>query len=251
MGMWKEHLFLIEAKLQMLIEGSAARLFPGRRNTADVVSQLVKAMYAGLKQDSQGLSWAPNIYLMQVPPHEAEFYETNPALLTELTNIIDVAATDAGILFDGKVVVRIDADPKLSTGGLRVTALNSSENLPETTAVEVPTLENPDDKILPAFLIVDGTYIFSLSKPIVNIGRRVDNDLVIDDQRVSRLHAQLRWVRDKFILFDLDSAGGTWVNNVRINQVQLSPGDVISLAGVPLVFGVEDEGSDRTQELVI
>jgi pSer/pThr/pTyr-binding forkhead associated (FHA) protein len=39
------------------------------------------------------------------------------------------------------------------------------------------------------------------------------------------------------MLFDLDSSGGTFVNNKRIKQIALHPGDVISLAGVPLVYG--------------
>lgn len=235
----------------MLVEGSTARLFPGNKITADLASQLVNAMHAGFRQDQNGISWAPNVFLIQVHPQDAEFYEAHPALLTELTSMIDEAATEAGFKFDGKVVVRIEAESTLTIGKIHVIALSSMENLPQTTAVEVPMLDQLEGAQLSGFLIVDGTQVYLLNKAAVNIGRRGDNDLVIDDKRVSRLHAQLRWVKGKYILFDLDSAGGTWVNNVRISQVQLSPGDVISLAGVPLVFGIEDQGADKTQELLL
>jgi pSer/pThr/pTyr-binding forkhead associated (FHA) protein len=86
---------------------------------------------------------------------------------------------------------------------------------------------------------------------VINIGRRVDNDLVIDDERISRVHAQLRAIKGRYVLFDLDSRGGTFVNDQRIHQSVLYPGDVISLAGVPLVFGQEETRLGQTQKLPI
>ena len=88
-----------------------------------------------------------------------------------------------------------------------------------------------------AFLIIGGTQIFPLDRSVINIGRRLDNHIVIDDPRVSRAHAQLRIVRERFVLFDLNSSGGTFVNGQRAEQSVLYPGDVISLAGVTLIFG--------------
>jgi pSer/pThr/pTyr-binding forkhead associated (FHA) protein len=68
----------------------------------------------------------------------------------------------------------------------------------------------------------------------------MDNQLVIDDPRVSRSHAQLRAIKGRYILFDLNSTGGTFVNGQRTNQSILYPGDVISLSGVPLIFGQDN-----------
>lgn len=88
-----------------------------------------------------------------------------------------------------------------------------------------------------AFLIVDGVKVIPLALPVVNIGRRLDNELVIDDPRVSRIHAQLRAIKGHYVVFDLNSTGGTFVNGQRTTQCVLYPGDVVSLAGVPLLFG--------------
>jgi len=88
-----------------------------------------------------------------------------------------------------------------------------------------------------AFLIQQGTKVIPLDKSVINIGRRLDNQIVIDDPRVSRNHAQIRVIKDRFVIFDLNSTGGIYVNNQRTNQTVLYPGDVISLAGVTLVFG--------------
>lgn len=94
-----------------------------------------------------------------------------------------------------------------------------------------PATKNED-----AFLILENTRVFLLTQDVVNIGRRIENHLVIDDPRVSRNHAQLRIIHDHYVLFDLGSTGGTFINGRRIEQSTIYSGDVISLAGVQMVF---------------
>jgi pSer/pThr/pTyr-binding forkhead associated (FHA) protein len=98
-----------------------------------------------------------------------------------------------------------------------------------------------------AFLIIEGVKIYPLQESVINIGRRVENQIVIDDPRISRNHAQLRAIKGHFVLFDLDSTGGTYVNGQRTRQTVLYPGDVISLAGVTLVFGHDIQPTDLVE----
>ena len=64
------------------------------------------------------------------------------------------------------------------------------------------------------------------------------------------MHAQLRLIQGSFVIFDLDSLGGTFVNDIAVSSHMLNPGDVIRLAGVPLVYGIEEDiPSGYTQEL--
>jgi pSer/pThr/pTyr-binding forkhead associated (FHA) protein len=79
-----------------------------------------------------------------------------------------------------------------------------------------------------------------LNDPVVNIGRRLENHLVIDDPRISRNHSQLRAINGRYVLFDLNSTGGSFVNGQRTSQTVLYPGDVVSLAGVALIFGQDN-----------
>ncbi len=104
--------------------------------------------------------------------------------------------------------------------------------LPEDADVVDP-VRIPED----AFVIVDGVKVIPLTTPLVRIGRRLENNLVLDDPRVSRTHAELRAINGRYVLFDLNSTGGTFVNGLRITQSVVYPGDVISLAGVNLVYG--------------
>ncbi|MDO9545628.1 MAG: DUF3662 domain-containing protein [Pelolinea sp.] len=91
---------------------------------------------------------------------------------------------------------------------------------------------------LDAFLILWNEEIFEISKNITSIGRQDDNDLVIDNLRVSRVHAQIRRIRNGFYVFDTGSTSGTKVNGHTIKQHQLSNGDVIEIADVPLIFSI-------------
>ncbi len=70
----------------------------------------------------------------------------------------------------------------------------------------------------------------------VTIGRGLDNDIILEDTRVSRKHAQLRYRQRRFWLTDLGSTNGTFVNGERISERALRDGDVVSLGGLELIF---------------
>lgn len=100
------------------------------------------------------------------------------------------------------------------------------KNTPETNAT-IP--QN-------AILIIEGVIVHVLKEAVINIGRKLGNHIVIDDPRISRQHAQLRAINGHFVLFDLNSMGGTFVNGLRTSETVLYPGDIISLAGVMLSY---------------
>ncbi|MFN2234299.1 MAG: FHA domain-containing protein [Anaerolineales bacterium] len=95
---------------------------------------------------------------------------------------------------------------------------------------------NPE-KTKSAFLIVEGKRAISLERSITTIGRKPDNHIVIDDQHVSRYHAQIRKINDSYELIDLESTVGTSINSSKVTQAFLKDGDVISIGGIPLLFG--------------
>ena len=101
---------------------------------------------------------------------------------------------------------------------------------------DYPVAEEIDTIPPNAFFIVEGIKFYPLVKPAISIGRRLENDLVIDDPRVSRNHAQLRALEGHFVLFDLSSTGGTFVNGNRVSETIIYPNDTISLGGVKLIF---------------
>jgi pSer/pThr/pTyr-binding forkhead associated (FHA) protein len=69
------------------------------------------------------------------------------------------------------------------------------------------------------------------------IGRADSCNLVIDSPTVSRRHAELRLYNGDWLLSDLGSANGTWVNGWRVDQVVLRPGDEVRLGEFTATFG--------------
>jgi hypothetical protein len=81
---------------------------------------------------------------------------------------------------------------------------------------------------------------FNFTQDTIALGRRDDNDVVIDDPEISRRHASLSWEEGEFVLRDLGSANGTFLNAVRITEPNaLREGDAIGLGGdVVLSFSI-------------
>lgn len=86
-----------------------------------------------------------------------------------------------------------------------------------------------------AYLLINSE-VFPLEKEMTNIGRKLDNDIVIHDTRISRSHAQIRIVEGQYLILDLNSTGGTLVNNQPAQKSVLYSGDTISFAGVAAKF---------------
>ena len=61
------------------------------------------------------------------------------------------------------------------------------------------------------------------------LGRSPGCQLVFDDDTVSRRHAELRMADGRWILRDLGSTNGTWVNGRQVFEAEVVPGDVIQL----------------------
>ncbi len=91
-----------------------------------------------------------------------------------------------------------------------------------------------------AFLVLEGYKLVPLLHAVVRIGRRLENNIVIDDPRVSRFHAELRAVDGNYELLDLNSLGGTYINGLRITKSILYAGDEISLAGFTMIYRQHD-----------
>jgi pSer/pThr/pTyr-binding forkhead associated (FHA) protein len=67
------------------------------------------------------------------------------------------------------------------------------------------------------------------------IGRHPECDIVLAGASVSRRHARLRFRDGTWILQDLDSTNGTWVNDARVGRCQLRPGDRVELGSEHLI----------------
>lgn len=83
-------------------------------------------------------------------------------------------------------------------------------------------VDSPPDETLPRPI--------TLTHRLTLIGRELDNDIVLDDERVSRRHAELRWDRGRVELADYGSLNGTLINQQAARGWRiLRDGDLIDL----------------------
>jgi len=75
----------------------------------------------------------------------------------------------------------------------------------------------------------------------ITIGSKDDNDLVLDDDTVSRRHCRIVQHEDSFVADDLGSTNGTFINGVRIERAFLDPGSVLAVGNSRIQFNPVDE----------
>jgi hypothetical protein len=228
-----EKLTNLEMRIQSLIERGTS---PSLSQAGNISSKMVAAMKSSLKPDVSGRSMAADLYILYVDPETAHLLLENRELVDEFGQMIYESGKDSGLRFSVPPRVEISSDPTLDPGTINITAQFSLQEVEETSTLMIAkdgVVQLPEY----AFLIINGVQIYPIDEAVINLGRRTDNHVVIEDMRVSRVHAQIRAIKEHHVIFDLDSSGGTYVNSVRLSQATLYPGDVISLAGVDLVYG--------------
>lgn len=233
----------LEAKIQRLVEDQLAGILPGIKLEDRIIQRLAMAVRENIVQQKDDRAIAPNEFTLIVSTDTSPMWK-EPSIVEALRKIIVTAARDVGLRFTTQPNIIITTDDSFSAEEIRVIASHRLEPVADTQGMQMTTTNDevevgdniPDN----AFLIIEGIKVHPLNQPVVNIGRRLENQLVIDDPRVSRNHAQLRAIKGRFVLFDLNSTGGTFVNGQRTSQTVLYPGDVISLAGVALIFGQDN-----------
>jgi hypothetical protein len=240
----KSRLDTIEYRLQEFIEKTIF-FFPWNNRQTLFAHLLVDAVARTLMEDAAGRISLANDYVIVGNPDLILPWQNNPIFSSDLSKFLVEAAADVGMTFHSTPAFQLIADPSLPSGAFRIEPVEVDQIIEETGVMSVNGQETKPAGTLPpnAFLILYGSEIYPLRLSVVNIGRRLENNLVIDDPRVSRNHALLRANNGRYMLCDLNSSGGTYVNGLRITQQALRPGDVISLAGVSIIYG-EESGSD-------
>jgi pSer/pThr/pTyr-binding forkhead associated (FHA) protein len=101
------------------------------------------------------------------------------------------------------------------------------------TNLEVPCI--PASTRSGAFLVVN-RQVIPLSQEITTLGRYLENDVVIHEDFLSRFHAEIILEGGKYVLYDKNSTGGTFVNGKKIDHCILNSGDLISLVNIQIMF---------------
>jgi hypothetical protein len=237
--------------IERLMERSFTRAAHGKLQPVEIGKRLVRAMESQ-QQVGVGGILVPNVYDVYLSRVDyAHFQPARRSIATDLGTHLSRVARQRRFQLVSKPVVRLHEDEHLSPGDIRVEP--HLQDLEQYTTGEfqhtalLPQVE-PDEPapLLPAVpsLVLDGQTYAILRSP-TRVGRLPDNDIVLDDKRVSRYHAELSEKSGGWMLRDTGSTNGTAVNGKIVKEAVLKPGDRISLGGLEVLW---EQGAPRFRD---
>jgi hypothetical protein len=225
--------------MEQAVEGSLRRVFPTTLQPVQLAKAAARAMEEAQVVGLRGAE-VPNRYRLRLAPADLErFGDYTVTLARELSTYLVDYAHERGLRPIAEPTVELLVDPSVRTGSVRAEArfvdLAPAQKTEIDDAVEStrrlrladlaaarpspPVTETPR-----GLWLVDTFGVRFALEPdensVVRIGRAIDNDVVIGRQRVSRYHAQLRWVETSWLVYDLDSTNGTFVDGQRVASSQ-------------------------------
>ena len=244
----------IEEHLRVLFEEKLPKIFIGQQAQRTLVYQLIQVMQNNIHVDSEGHLYAPDLIILTVATEDLIEWQVHQDILDDIAATLHQIGTKERFLFHKTTRIELNADVGIKKGRFAILAYFSPKEpgLPDT-AVMVQEEQAEREPLIPdnAILIIAGKTVFPLEKLVVDIGRHSSNDLVLNDPHISRHHAQLRVIKDHFVIFDVGSTAGLFLNGKRISQATLHAGDVIRIGMVNLIYNQEPTNTFPTSVLHI
>lgn len=233
----------IESRIKEIIEKSSG-LSSWADQDAILVSHFCESLRRFLLEEPDGMRNSPGILRVFMSSDEVRLWKQQTGWQENLNNALLATVVELNCKPDLLPDVVLISKNSLQSGSIIFTVEKTPNHHERTGAVQLSRpMKVKDSQInsVSGRVLINLEKTYSIEKPVINLGRRGNNDIVINDLRVSRLHAQIRKTHQGYMIFDVDSTGGTFVNGERITSSQLKPGDVISLAGYTLIFTHEKE----------
>ncbi|HEY6959745.1 MAG TPA: DUF3662 and FHA domain-containing protein [Candidatus Limnocylindria bacterium] len=245
----------VEAFVSRVIEGWSARLFGAKLQPVQIAKRLIRAMEAH-QTISLSKTFVPNSYVVSLGPTDyAQFEQYRRSLERDLAETLLGAARERNFTLLAYPSVEVERDEDLAPGDVRVSCalVDASGEEVEADPKRLGAVESGHTMVLDREALLrekprapkatleqpDGPSL-SLGPDPILIGRDPQNDLVLDDRRVSRKHAEIRLRLGRYTLYDLQSTNGTYVNGRRVAEKVLEDGDKISVGGLELMFHAAD-----------
>lgn len=211
----------LERRLERMVEGVFRRPSNSIR-PIELGRRLIREMDDHRTVDVQGDRVAPNefVILMSGDDH-AGFADIEATLRTELIEACREYAREEGYHFMGPVSVELRVDNSLKPGRFGITSqIKAAESGRRPGTIVMPTGER-----------------ITLDEGRNLIGRLADCKVIITDGNTSRHHAVIQRAGSGFVVSDLGSTNGTFVNGDRLMaDHRLADGDTITVGTVALRF---------------
>ena len=248
----------VERFFERLFERPAARLFQAQLEPIQIQRSLERAMESERTMHSRR-PYAPTEYRVLINNSDhAALDPSNGPLRTDLGESLRRYARSHGYTLLAQPKVEIEASTVVPQGDVRVFAtpvvIPTATNHGATNGLADPAppeAEGDDDE--PIIPISEATAVYAAASPsipkavlaircpgqpvtrlpvrpgTIRLGRSLDNDVVLSDDRVSRRHGQIGIRHGMLVYTDLGSTNGSFLNSGAVTEIALGPGDVLQL----------------------
>ncbi|MBN1484385.1 MAG: FHA domain-containing protein [Chloroflexia bacterium] len=234
-----------EELIEDLLEGSLAKLMRSPVQPAEIARRLERAMEQG-QRAAVGQTLVPNRYRVLLHPDDyAGLEPARGALEREMARFIVERVRERGFDLLARPQVSLEPHEKTRRRRVRVQAELADTMADSEATAELEWTQTQlapvGQQMLPRawlrFSFADGQPgQVHLDRPQFSLGRARDNDIILDDPRVSRYHARIVLRYGQFLLQDLHSTYGSLVNGEAVEESILRSGDVLSLGGFEMVY---------------
>lgn len=211
----------IEQKLEKLVEGTFTRVFPSSVKPIELGKRIRRVLEDKKTIGVQGQIIIPNRYVISLSPKDLENIESiQESIQREISSSIRDHANDENYHFQGTLTVEILSNSSLKTGSIEVDGL----------------FEENKGGFPPGSLINENGERLIITEQKLSIGRDTKSTMQVVDVEVSRNHAEIRLLNTSFVLIDLQSTNGTFVNGQRVQEHTLQNFDQIKIGSTILLF---------------
>ncbi len=247
----------VESAVRGIVQGTVQRLVPASVQEQEVLDALREVMSDHLTYE-QGRQIAPHRLVAHLNPHDFDSLRAKaPALDERVALDLKRIANDQGYLLKGALKVIFDRDPRVGPGRIVCEALSDDALVaqpvgafsgPDATqtmqagdmAAPMPAVDDANIQIPAAWLTLwqpSRGQPMRLDRQTIRLGRHNTNDIIVNERRVSRFHAEIKYEHGQFVLHDLHSVNGVQVNGARATRpIPLQDRDIITICGYEFVF---------------
>ncbi len=223
------------------MERTFTRAAGSQLQPVEIGKRLVRVMEAEQSVGMEGVV-VPNAYDVFLSPPDFEHFEgARGSMARNLESHLGRIARQRQFHMMDRPIVTFHSDGDLGHGDLAVEAhiMDVAAQTPVTPPSQftsvLPQLDVSTPRRGTPNLVWDGNSYAILRSP-TRIGRLPDNDILLNDKRVSRHHAEVIQQTGRWTLRDCGSTNGTAVNGKIVKEAALKSGDRISLGGLEVVW---------------
>lgn len=236
-----------EEAIAQLTSGSSFDSFRGDVHPVEIATRLAEAMEDHVETVPYGMRVPEDYSVWLSSVDYGRFAPLLSGFENELATYLWNVASACNFQVTSNIMIHLAPVADLARHSILVEARYRDSRVstdPSTTTTSNLRQSSRRARSIPEIRIIDPHIpdVVTVDRLPFSLGRSLDNDMSIEDTRVSRYHALIKEINGYICLIDLQSMNGTFVNGEPIQECKLSHGDTISLGTYVMTIALGSRG---------